>query len=56
MGAMVTKSQKHNTTEINTDLTANKLPANSSCVRQYLLLCLQDILQEYEANHYINKQ
>lgn len=48
--------KEHNTTEINIDLTATKLPANSSCVHQYMFVCLQDIQQEHEANHYINKQ
>lgn len=48
--------KEHNTTEINTDLTADKLPADSSHAPQYMCLCLQDVLQEYEANHYSNKQ
>lgn len=48
--------KEHNTTEINIDLTATKLPANSYRVRQYMFECLQDIQQEHEAKHYINKQ
>lgn len=64
MGAMVTNhmyNKEHNTTEIDTDLAANKLPANSSlpCPSVYYV-CVSagysNDLQEYEANRYINKQ
>lgn len=41
--------KEHNTTEINIDLTATKLPANSSCVCQYMFVCLQDIQTIYRS-------
>lgn len=53
-------NKKHNTTEINIDLAATKLPANSSHASQSVSVCLcaghaTIYIQEYEANHYINK-
>lgn len=59
MGAMVINhmyDKEHNTTEINTDLTATERPATSSCLRLSvsLLVCVSagfsNNLQEYEAN------
>lgn len=59
MGAMVFNhvyDKEHNTTGINTNLTAVKLPANSSRVRHCVCAGYLNNLQEYEANRYINKQ
>lgn len=50
-------NKEHNTTEVNIELAAVKLPAYFSCVPSVCVCAsagYSNNLQEYEANHYIN--